>query len=491
MFSSARRLASQCHLRLVLAAAIVGCLAASVDDAEAATRYAAPAGTGAAPCLEPTAPCSIEDAVAFGNTTNGDTILLAPGTYHPAASLEIFRPLTISGEPGKASPLIEAAGERGLFFQETATVRDLRIHSSAATTYGLSLIGSGSVIERVASVGEASRGCSIGAVIVRDTVCAATPILGGGEGVEMFTSGSAPSLTEANLFNVTAIGGSVGIFVGANDHSAVTLNATNTITSGEHDVYGLAGALTSPVTINLSHSNFETIETEGLGEANVTAPTVAGNQTPEPLFVNAAAGDYSEQASSPTRLAGDLAVVAPGELDLAGQPRSTNCAGTIGVDIGAFQYECPTPPADNGGSSGGGSTSGSSGTPAAPTQSPKTATAPRLSKLSLAPPRFVAAPGRPAKGTAGTTISFNLSAAAHVKLEVLGKRAVKGKKPKTVRLGQLGAQGVVGANKVKFNGKVKGRSLEPGKYSLRAIATAAGLSAPPLTKAFEVIAASS
>jgi hypothetical protein len=497
MFSSARRFVWSRHLRLALAAVAAGCVAAPVADADAATRYAAPTGTGAAPCLEPAAPCSIETATAFANTTDGDSILLAPGTYHPAASLQIFRPLTISGEPGKAAPLIEAAGERGLFFQDTATVRDLRIHSSAATIYGLTLIGAGSVIERVASVGEASRGCSIGAATVRDTVCAATPILGGGEGVELFTSGSVPSLTEASLFNVTAISGSVGIFVGANDHSTVILNATNTIASGEHDVYGAADAVTSPVTINLSHSNFESIETEGVGETHVTAPTAAGNQSAGPLFVNTAAGDYSEQASSPTRLAGDLSVVMPGEVDLAGQPRSTNCAGTIGVDIGAFQFECPTPSSDSGGSTPGTSTSGTSTSGGSTVTGSTAATvtrrpAPRLSRLSLSPKRFVAVPGKAPKGAArGAVVSFTLSAQATVKLEVLAKQAVKGKKPMTLTVGQLTATGVAGANQVKFSGKVKGKALAPGKYTLRAIATAAGLRSAPATTGFEVLAPAS
>jgi hypothetical protein len=113
---------------------------------------------------------------------------------------------------------------------------------------------------------------------------------------------------------------------------------------------------------------------------------------------------------------------------------------------------------------------------------------PSLTKLALKPSKFVTT-GKPAKGHAkGTTISFTLSTAASVKLEVLGKKTVKGKKPRTVTLGSLASTpGRSGANSVKFNGKVKGKPLEPGKYTLRATATGAGGSSVPVKTGFEVL----
>jgi hypothetical protein len=175
-------------------------------------------------------------------------------------------------------------------------------------------------------------------------------------------------------------------------------------------------------------------------------------------------------------------VVLPGELDLAGNPRTTNCAGTIGVDIGAYQYECPapvvTPPAAG------------KKTETTPISEPAPAK-PNLSKPALKPPKFIV--GKPSKGAAGgTTISFALSAAATVKLEVLQKKTVKGKKPKTVTVGSLPkVKGKAGPNSVKFSGKLKRAALEPGKYTLRVTATAGGLSSVPRTKPFEVLAPAS
>jgi hypothetical protein len=110
---------------------------------------------------------------------------------------------------------------------------------------------------------------------------------------------------------------------------------------------------------------------------------------------------------------------------------------------------------------------------------------PALSKLALKPAKFTVT----GKAPKGTKISFTLSAAATVKLEVLGKKTVKGKKPKTVTLGSLASlPGKSGANSVKFNGKVKGKLLEPGKYTLRAIATGSGGSSKPATATFTVLA---
>jgi Divergent InlB B-repeat domain len=112
-----------------------------------------------------------------------------------------------------------------------------------------------------------------------------------------------------------------------------------------------------------------------------------------------------------------------------------------------------------------------SSTPSAPS-------APVLSKLALKPRRFE----RKSK------ISFSLSAAATVKLEVLKKVKQKNGKTKAVKVGtppQI--SGKTGANTVSFNGKLKRGALAPGKYTLRATATAAGLNSKPLTTAFEIL----
>lgn len=479
MASSVRR------LRLVLAIAAALCLAAPLA-ASAATRYASPTGTGASPCLQ-TAPCSIETALSNAGPEgleNGDTVLLAPGTYEPAAELDVPRiGVTVAGEPGQPAPLIDAVGVRGLWLPNVGTVRDLHIRTaSSSTSFGLLLTRPGSVVERVESSGKASAGCGFTGTAVRDTVCSAIPSPGAGEGVALFVSGPTVETYETTLTNVTAIGGYTGIGAAANENSTVLVNATNTIASGGlTDIVANSLATTAPVLINLSHSNFEQIETEGT-ESHVTSPSAAGNQTAAPLFVDEAGGNYREQATSPTRLAGDLAAVLAGETDLAGNPRTTNCDGTIGVDIGAYQYECPTPPLPI-------PVPPDTGTPN-PFEVIRGATAPKpvLAKLALKPAKFVVE-GKAPKGVArGTTISFQLDTAASVRLEVLGKPTVKGKKQKQVVLGTLTDSGRAGANHFKFNGKLKGKALTPGAFTLRATAVASGQRSDPETAHFTVLA---
>lgn len=465
------------RLFLVLALAAGLCLAAPLSASAATTRYASPTGTGASPCVQ-AEPCSINTAVSFAEgLRNGDTILLAPGTYHPTASVEVFQTVTISGEAGKPAPLIEATGTFGLFVQAGSFAHDIRIHSPSGTFIGLA-VETGAVVERIESTGEATRGCSIGEGTIRDSLCVGLPAGGGGAGVSAFLSGPTPFTQQANLFNVTAIGGSEGIVAVANESSTVKIDATNTIASGGggHDVIARSFVNTAPVAITLSHSNFKTVELEG-AEASISSPTESGNQEAAPHFVDEPGGNYRELPDSPTRLTGDLAAVLPGELDLAGNPRTTNCAGTVGVDIGAFQYECPPPP----GPPIPPPSEEKKSAPAPPPPVP--AVAPQLSKLTLKPKKFTDT----GKGPKGTTISYTLDASATVKLEVLGKKTVQGKK-KTVTLSTVpGATGKAGPNSVRFSGKLKGKPLVPGKYTLRAVATAAGLSSAPATVGFEVL----
>lgn len=68
---------------LALPAALALLLA---SGATAATRYAAPGGTGKDPCANPSRPCSVytaaEDGAPGTTIAAGDVIELAPGTYY-------------------------------------------------------------------------------------------------------------------------------------------------------------------------------------------------------------------------------------------------------------------------------------------------------------------------------------------------------------------------------------------------------------------------
>jgi hypothetical protein len=259
MFSSPRRLVSMRHLRLALAAAVAVCLAAPIAAEAATTRYASPTGSGPAPCLE-SAPCSINTAVSvLAGLTAGDTVLLAPGTYHPTGSVEVGPPITIAGEPGKPPPLIEATGNFGLYLQQGTLAHDIRIDSPPGTTIGL-VAEFGSVAERIESTGEANMACVLGEATLRDSLCESVIPAGGGTGIFAFISSPTPFTQVANLFNVTAIGGSEGIVAAANQESTVEVHAVNTIASGGVlDVAARSFATTAPVEVTLSHSNFDQV----------------------------------------------------------------------------------------------------------------------------------------------------------------------------------------------------------------------------------------
>jgi hypothetical protein len=96
---------------------------------------------------------------------------------------------------------------------------------------------------------------------------------------------------------------------------------------------------------------------------------------------------------------------------------------------------------------------------------------PVLSKAKAKPKRFKAATRK--KPKRGTNVSFTLSEAASVRMTVerCAKRAGKRKRGRCVRWkslkGALVKPGVQGAtNKIRFNGRLRGKALKAGGYRL-------------------------
>lgn len=91
---------------------------------------------------------------------------------------------------------------------------------------------------------------------------------------------------------------------------------------------------------------------------------------------------------------------------------------------------------------------------------------PVVTKLKAKPKRFRAATKR--KPKRGTNVSFTLSEAASVRLMV--ERCAKRKRGRCVRWkalkGGLTKPGVKGANKIRFNGRLRGKALTAGVYRL-------------------------
>ena len=126
------------------------------------------------------------------------------------------------------------------------------------------------------------------------------------------------------------------------------------------------------------------------------------------------------------------------------------------------------------------------GAPPAPPVPPDTQK-PKLSALSMSPPKFVAANSGPAllSAAVGTHVSYKLSEPAKTTLTVergkpgfkKGKNCVAKKPSKSARSctryvkvkGSLTHEGVSGLNTFRFMGRIANKSLAPGRYRLNAV----------------------
>jgi streptogramin lyase len=140
---------------------------------------------------------------------------------------------------------------------------------------------------------------------------------------------------------------------------------------------------------------------------------------------------------------------------------------------------------------------------------PVTPRAPQLSHLNLTPKNFRAARHgasviASAPRRSGTTITYRASVDAITKFTVAragpgvrqGNRCVarhRRRPERTKRCTRMTTMGgfvhaaVAGANSIRFSGRVGGRTLRPGTYTLLAIASTSGATGKPLTAPFTVL----
>lgn len=537
----------------VASLAAITVAAGTAGSASAAvTRYAKPftfkAASGA-PCTDSAHPCELADALA--QATTGDDVQLAKGDYFapgdpPQASgtARVFGPgglggissqdpyatqlmvpagVTLHGTDPAVLPVIHvqptSQGVPGVFVQDGATIRDLAIFGTG--TDGVQLtksasISTGALAERVrirmtAAASGSAGACSMGpASTMRDAVCQGTGNAGGS-----VTALSAASLNAGfTIHNVTAITtapDSVGLNFGDSNGTS-TADISNSIFRGtQTDISVRAGLKNGNAKATIDHSNWvsQTISAHkdaATGNPDAVAQIIdnGGNQTgagaAEPLFFNAATGDFRQVTGSPTI---DAGIVSPsnGTLALGGAARKLGLTSDIGADEfdPAHPLVAPTPTPTPSPTPTPTPASTPTPTPTPPpgggntlTESTLDRTAPVLSGLTL---------GKSVKRSKGTTIRFTLSEPAKVTLafgqpkagRLVGTscRTATSKnrtKPKctiaNVR-GTLTVDGKLGPNTLSFKGKVGKKLLALGGYTLTANATdPAGNAAAPATKRF-------
>lgn len=219
------------------------------------------------------------------------------------------------------------------------------------------------------------------------------------------------------------------------------------------------------------------------GSGTVATPASGTNYAGDPQLD----AGFAPLPTSPLIDRGDPAFAYSGELDVNANARSQDGTGDCVAipDIGAFELasRCPVkPPADT--------------------------VAPEISKASLSRKRFTARKPVHEGRKRGSKLSFTLSEAARVTVEVErkadgrrvkvgGKRrcvkrtkanAAKRRCTRYVAVGLLSTPGKSGANTLKLSGKVGGRTLRPGRYRLTLTAVdGAKLRSKPLQLPFRVL----
>jgi hypothetical protein len=442
----------------VVTLACIGALLAMVPAAHATQRYAAPSGGGPKAECQQANPCSLKDAME-GAKAN-DEVIITSGAYTLASPATLSGEATgadVHGDPSGPPPTITASvsGHALGVFAPKARLSYVDVTNAAETSSAIAC-GTEVSVERVRAASTGKRGYAIQQArncAIRDSLIRAE----GDEGLGLATTCDAPVIGR-NLTIVAPGSKSVGArasYGGAVVGGSCTLDLKNSIVSGSlYDLQTIFVEGLGPGNIVVDYSNFDVVE-QGLGTAIEQG---SGNQTAAPHFVDAANRNYREAAGSPTIDAGIASQL--GSLDLDGNARVIGPA----PDIGAYEFVPPPVP------------------PPVPGQ---------IQSLTIAPTAFkpvnvggaVLSKKRKSKAPVSTTITYRLSGAAVVVFSVerrlpgrrVGKRCVKQtrtnrSKKKCSRFkrvkGSFANSGQAGQNRLKFSGRIAGKSLKPGRYRL-------------------------
>lgn len=372
--------------------------------------------------------------VAGSTITNSDVVrdvgaaLMSEGATVTATDSTFNGPLGIWVSPGSASMTRDKieANEVGLLLQEgaTAEVRD----SLISPTPGGKL--------------------TTGALVNPSEAPATLTIVGS----TLYAEGSGRFLSGPRAVEVGSQEGPVSVRI-----SNSILRTVEPGTAGMP--LDIANGATD-ATWSITHSDYTT---RGLG-AGLPEPGSGSNVAAVPVFAGQASGDYRlTEADAPLLAVGDPNQVAPGETDLASEPRAKRggCNGSVAPDLGAYELirdePCPSPPPA--GEVAGGTHSSS------PSESVKSASKPRITGL------------RVVRRSKGPTLEFTLSVSGQVRVrivKVIPRGVGKRKKASHRVVATLTDEAQQGPGSIRLVARGS-HKLTPGSYRLAIFASAGGL----------------
>ena len=381
--------------------------------------------------------------------------------------------LNIHGEDGQPRPVISGSTSGDILrLGEANTLRHVEIVQNFATESALQTADGATVSDVVLTGGNMGKAfVAFGDAVLRDSVAQANGVSDGA----ILAASQQPAST-LRLRNVTAIATGAGAVavraasskVGGCAAGCVShIDAVNVIARGEIDLQAFTDDATAPASINIGNSNYRpaTVDPQVNGSGRFIND-LGSNQSADPLFANAAGGDFHQLPGSPTIDAG-TADPFNGFSDFDGQPRLIGAAPDIGAD--EFFVAAPA-------------------TPVVLDVFDPVARLLRLQPSTLAAagrgPSLLAGRRRPTR----TRVSYRLSEPARMRFTVqrrsagrrVGRRCVvpnrrnRGRR-RCVRYvtlrGSFTHQGAAGTNRFRFTGRLRRRKLAPARYRLVGVPT--------------------
>jgi hypothetical protein len=315
---------------LAITSLFVGQLATAVPSyaLNPPTLYAAVNGGGTA-CTQQ-APCTVP--YLFANAPINSTVLIEPGTYpstttsYTTGLVDVNGPLTISGIPGRAAPVIRSNSSAApIELLHHSSLSHISVLFSGSGKGLLALEGSSADHVIVVTTVEGDGACVVEGATLTNSLCLNTATFGAGVAAQPANEGG------STIRNVTAIApGSLGdgIRVDENGGGHTAATVTNSLFVGGHTDVESSAQGGGSAAVTLSYSEYVS-NIQGAG-GSISAPV--GHVAKAPKFVDAAHYNFREAGGSSSI---DAAASTPAhETDLAGFPRRLGKA----PDIGAYEY---------------------------------------------------------------------------------------------------------------------------------------------------------